>query len=184
MQQPKDKRYTYEDYLTWDGDVRYELIDGVPYMMAPAPGTGHQRISRKVLVQLDAYLRGKTCEVFHAPFDVRLADDTVVQPDISVICDPNKLDDRGCKGAPDMVVEILSPSTQRMDSIKKLGVYRDAGVREYWIVSQENRSVSVYLLRDGEYVIRVYEAPEAVPVGVLEDCAIDLGAVFPAQEEA
>lgn len=188
MQLPKDKKYTYADYLTWDDGHRYELIDGVPYMMAPAPTPLHQEISASLVAQLWAYLKGKRCKVYAAPFDVRLSadaeDDTVVQPDLSIVCDPSKIDERGCKGAPDMVVEILSPSTMRQDQITKLNKYRDAGIREYWIVNPETRSVQVCLLEDSKYTIQGFTDADTIPVHVLDDCSIDLGTVFPQVEEA
>lgn len=186
MQLQKDRKYTYADYATWDDEYRYELIDGTPYLMSPAPTPLHQEISAGFLAQLWTYLKGKTCKVYAAPFDVRLhadeEDDTVVQPDLSVICDPQKIDDKGCKGAPDMVIEILSPSTFRHDQATKFNLYREAGVREYWVVSPEGRSVQVYLLQEGEYVARAFTDADAVSVGVLDGCTINLSEVFPAQE--
>lgn len=183
MQFPRKEKYTYADYLTWPEKVRYELIDGVAYMMSPAPSAGHQRIFREIFRQLANYLIGKSCEVFSAPFDVRLnaeaEDNTVVQPDISVICDPSKLNDRGCKGAPDMVVEILSPATANHDQIIKFNTYRDAGVREYWIVYPEVRNVQVFLLENGKYVGHAYGDTDTIDVAVLEDCKIHLAEVFP-----
>lgn len=181
--QPSEKKYTYADYLTWNDDTRYELIDGVPYMMSPAPSPTHQRISGELFVLLHNYLKGKPCDVFSAPFDVRLnadtKDDTVVQPDISVICDPDKIDERGCKGAPDMVVEILSPSTARRDQLIKFNQYRAAGVREYWIINPEERFVDVHLLKNGEYVSQVYSDTDTISINVLDDCQINLTGVFP-----
>lgn len=186
MQLRKGKKYTYADYLTWDDGNRYELIDGVAYMMAPAPSAAHQSISMEISRQLANYLIGKTCKVFAAPFDVRLntdaEDDTVVQPDISIVCDTSKIDDRGCKGTPDLIVEILSPSTIRQDQIMKLNKYRDAGVREYWIVSPESRSVQVYLLDNGNYIAHGYIDTDKIAVSILEDCTIDLSTVFPPVE--
>ncbi|MDL2319259.1 Uma2 family endonuclease, partial [Eubacteriales bacterium OttesenSCG-928-A19] len=144
MQQP-ERGYTYADYAQWDGIERYELIDGQAYMLA-SPSVRHQRVFRELFKQFAVYLAGKTCEVFSAPFDIRLnaaaEDDIVVQPDITVICDPRKIEDgQSCKGAPDMVIEILSPSTARYDQNRKLDLYLEAGVREYWIVDPEMRSV-------------------------------------------
>ncbi|MDL2319351.1 Uma2 family endonuclease [Eubacteriales bacterium OttesenSCG-928-A19] len=183
MQQRKDERYTYADYITWDDGNRYELIDGEVYMM-DAPKRVHQGISGAIFWRIAAYLEGKPCEVYAAPFDVRLnadaEDDTVVQPDISVICDPSKLDDRGCVGAPDMVVEILSPSSAEYDQGVKLNRYLEAGVRECWIVNPMHRFVQVNLLRDGEYHMRPYGDADAVPVSVLDGCVIELAKVFPA----
>lgn len=183
MQLPRDKKYTYADYLTWDDDNRYELIDGEVYMMAPAPARIHQEVSVSLSGQLYNYLKGKKCKVYAAPFDVRLnadsEDNIVVQPDISVICDPNKLDDQGCKGAPDMIVEILSPSTAGRDQVLKFNKYLEAGVREYWMIYPESRTVQVYLQKNGEYVGKNYDATTTIPVSILEDCRIDLADVFP-----
>ena len=157
--------------------------------MAPAPSRMHQEIGGEIFRQLANYLEGKRCKVYHAPFDVRLFEkdgdspedvDTVLEPDISVICDPSKLDDRGCKGAPDMVVEILSPSTQRHDRLVKLGLYQRAGVREYWIVNPEDQTAQVMLL-DGSGVLQlheVYDRRGVAKVNVLDGCFIELGKVF------
>ena len=159
MALPAEKeRYTFADVLTWPDDERAELIDGEVILMAPAPSRGHQGISVELTRQFANYLEGKKCKAYHAPFDVRLFEkdgdtpedvDTVVEPDITIVCDTSKLDDRGCKGAPDMVVEILSPSTQRHDQLVKLGLYQRAGVREYWIVDPMNKTVRVMLLDAG-----------------------------------
>lgn len=179
--------YTYEDYYTWDDGKRWELIGGVPYAMPSETLTRHQRISGEVGRQLFNFLKGRPCcEVFAAPFDVRLnagdADDTVVQPDLVVVCDRAKIDDRGCKGAPDLVMEILSPSTARHDRIVKLKLYQQAGVREYWIVDPETKTVQVFLLKDGQYVVAGYTDEDAAPVGVLPGCAIALPEVFAEME--
>jgi Uma2 family endonuclease len=174
--------YTYDDYASWPDDVRYELIDGVPYMMSPAPLRVHQEISGEIFVQIHSFLDGKQCEVYNAPFDVRLnadeEDDTVVQPDILVVCDPDKLDDKGAKGAPDFVAEILSPSTASHDALVKLNLYRRYGVREYWIVDPVSKIVTVHLLKNGEYVTTAYGENDVAPVSILEGCDIDLGKVF------
>lgn len=188
MRLPRETYYTYADYLTWDDGKRYELIDGAVYMMSPAPSPVHQRVSGNLFLQLATYLKGKTCEVYAAPFDVRLdadgLDDTVVQPDLSVVCDPGKIDARGCKGAPDMVVEILSPGSVNHDQLVKFNKYRQAGVLEYWIVNPQARNVQVYLLRDGEYMGRMYGDTGLVAVDVLAGCEVDLGEVFPVVEDA
>ena len=135
MGRQSETTYTYSDYEKWDDGNRWELIDGVPYMMSPAPSPRHQEISTNLVILLGIYLKGKTCKVYAAPFDVRLnADsgyDTVVQPDISVICDPGKIDECGCKGAPDMVVEILSPrdpQTRYVGKIEKVSGSGCAGI--------------------------------------------------------
>lgn len=189
MELPRDAKYIYADYLKWDGPQRYELVEGVPYLMAPGPTTEHQRISRILLLRIGGWLLGKSCEVFHAPFDVRLnpdtLDDTVVQPDLTIVCDPKKIVKRGCKGAPDMVIEILSASTAGYDQITKLRAYQKAGVREYWIVNPGEKAVQVYLLRDGEYMVRTYLDEETVPAAVLNGLEVDLVELFswqPAEE--
>jgi len=156
-----DERFTYGQYCEWDDGERWELIDGVPYNMTPAPLRRHQGISTIILSSLANFLRGKPCKVYHAPFDVRLADFdeqddsdvlTVVQPDIVVICDEKKLDDRGCRGAPDLVVEILSPSTSRKDVGVKFRLYERHGVREYWVIHPAEESLMTFSLGgDGMY---------------------------------
>ncbi|MDR1428871.1 MAG: Uma2 family endonuclease [Spirochaetaceae bacterium] len=174
-------RYTYRDYLVWKTDERYEIIDGEAYMMA-APSRMHQEISMALSAMLYTYLEGKPCRVYAAPFSVRLfpaednSDDTVVEPDITVVCDASRLDDRGCKGAPDFIIEISSPSTARHDHIVKFNKYREAGVREYWIVNPEEKVVSAYRLKNGEYTAVNYD--DTAPVQVLPGCAIDLKSVF------
>jgi len=178
----RQERYTYTDYAAWDTEDRYELIDGVAYMMS-APTATHQRILGKLYRQLANYLVGKTCEVFLAPFDVCLNargddDDTVVQPDLLVICDKTILDDKRCNGAPDMIIEIISPSSSRRDRIVKMNKYLSAGVREYWIVDPEFKSVNRHILESGKYVVSAYEDNETVSVNVLEGCVISLPEVF------
>lgn len=187
MALPQQKSYTYADLLSWDDDVRYELIKGEPVMMSP-PYRIHQKISGELYLQIGSYLKGKRCEVYHAPFSVRLFEkdsdaphtvDTLVEPDLTVICDPGKLDKYGCKGAPDLVVEILSPSTRQHDCLIKYNLYQQAGVKEYWIVDPDKKVVLVHKLVDGQYhAPDAYTAEDTVPVGVLEDCAVDLTAVF------
>lgn len=183
MQLHKDKKYTYADYVRWNDGTRYELIDGTPYMMSPAPSPDHQRASLRLALQIGGFLKGKPCELFTAPFDVRLAadanDDTVVQPDLAVICDHTKIDARGCNGAPDLILEIVSPASTRHDQIIKFNKYLQAGVREYWVVNPQTCSVQTYLLKDGEYVSRVHADADVVPVSVLEGCTVDLAEVFP-----
>lgn len=188
MPLPAEKRYTYADALTWDESERIELIYGDAVMMAP-PTRVHQEIVSNLLLLIGTYLKGKHCRVYPAPFGVRLFErdgdapynvDTLVEPDLTVVCDRNKLDDAGCKGAPDLIIEILSPSTQRHDRLTKFNLYQRAGVLEYWIVDPASQSVSVYTLEEGAYhAAAVYTAGSSVPVGVLEDCSIDLSTVFP-----
>jgi Uma2 family endonuclease len=183
----EDHYYTYGDWLEFDESVRAELIDGVPYMMAP-PATNHQDIHRELFLQLGNFLKGKSCKVYSAPFAVRLfpqddlGDDTVVEPDITVICDRSKIDKQGCKGAPDLVIEILSPSNIRHDRIVKFQKYLAAGVREYWVVDPDNRAVEVHTLRDGGYHTMVYDETAEAPVSVLPGCLIRLSEIFPPVE--
>ena len=176
-----DKRYTYADLETWPGDERYELIDGVPYMMA-APSREHQKISGELFRQMANFLLGKPCEVYSAPFDVRLnahdKDDRVVQPDIVVVCDHSKLNEKGCVGAPDLVVEILSPTTQGRDRVLKLNKYREAGVREYWIVDPEYKNVTVLVLTDDHYAVRPYDSDDCVASTVLDGFTVQLSEIF------
>ena len=191
MALPAEKaRFTFANVLAWDENERAEIIDGEVFLMAPAPSRGHQEISGALFAQLYNYLEGKRCKVYHPPFDVRLFEqegetpedvDTVVEPDLTVVCDMNKLDDMGCKGAPDMVVEIFSPSTRRHDRLIKLGLYQRAGVREYWIVDPENKAVQVFL-QDGSGSLKIHEdygREDMAKVNVLDDCLIDLSKVFP-----
>jgi len=177
----RDSRYTYSEYCTWDDELRWELIDGVAYAMS-APSTAHQSISTNILLKLGTYLEGTPCRVFHAPFDVRLnadkGDDTVVQPDIIVVCDKSILADTSCKGAPDLVIEIISPSSSRRDRTIKFDKYREAGVREYWIVDPDTKIMAAHILKDGEYTTRAYTDTASVPVHALEGCTIDLSKVF------
>jgi Uma2 family endonuclease len=196
MQLTREKQwYTYADYLEWDESVRAEIIGGTVYMMSP-PRTNHQRVAGDFFFRLKGFLEGKKCEVFAAPFGVRLApkadlsDDVVVEPDITVVCDPSKIDERGCNGAPDFIIEILSPSSKTHDKLLKFNLYLDAGVREYWIADPDEELVQVHILDNGRYITKVYGlyVPEkeedrkyvsdTVPVSVLPGCSIDLKEIF------
>lgn len=155
----KADSYRYADYLDWPEGERFELIDGTAYAMAPAPLRVHQELLGAIYREVATHLDGKPCRPFVAPFDVRLpqADendediDTVVQPDMVVVCDRSKLDERGCRGAPDWVMEVLSPSTTLYDLTTKRDLYERVGVREYWLVHPADRIVTVHLLQDGRY---------------------------------
>ncbi|MDX9767666.1 MAG: Uma2 family endonuclease [Ectothiorhodospiraceae bacterium] len=148
-----NERHTYGDYRQWPDEQRYELIDGIAYAMAPAPARLHQDFQLELARQIADALDGTPCRVYLAPFDVRLprgneADDrvdSVVQPDISVVCDRSKLDEHGCRGAPDWIIEVLSPSTASHDQVLKLDLYERRGVREYWLVHPTDRLLTVYL---------------------------------------
>jgi Uma2 family endonuclease len=178
----RDPEYhTYGDYLTWPEEVRYELIDGDAYLMAPAPTVSHQDIAGEVYYQLRNALHGKPCRALIAPVDVRLpkadeADeriDTVVQPDVLVVCDPNQVSELGVRGAPDWVLEVISPSSASHDQVKKLRLYERHGVREYWMVQPRDKVLFVYTLKDGAYG-RPYtqELAGVTPVGVLDGVTI------------
>ena len=187
MPLPKENRFTFADVLTWDEQERIELIKGQLVMMAP-PARVHQKISGELYTQLHEYLRGKKCEVYAAPFAVRLFErdsdrsenvDTMVEPDISVICDPGKLDHIGCKGAPDLIIEILSPSTLGHDRVTKFNLYPRAGVKEYWIVDPAARTAQSFVLENGYYIAKdLGTAKDTLRVNVLGDCAIDLSLIF------
>ena len=175
--------FTYADYLSWDEDF-CELVDGM-MVASPTPVTGHQRVCRNLFAHLLRFLEGRPGEAFFAPFSVRLeprqdlSDRTVLVPDILVVLDPAKIDERGCNGAPDFIAEVLSPSNIHYDRVVKFHKYLEAGVREYWIVDPEARTVQACVLVNGEYQITVYEdASASVPVNVLPGCVIPLAAVF------
>ena len=180
------KRYTYADYCTWDDDERWELIDGVPYAMA-APLVLHQEVLGGIYRQISNFLHRKTCRVFFAPTDVRLnadtKDNTVVQPDLLIVCDKSKIDEKGIIGAPDMIVEILSPSSVSKDMITKFMLYLNANVREYWIVDPDTGSVIVNIHQNGTYNAKAYNKSAVVPVSILEGCSVNLAEVFIDAEE-
>ena len=188
LAEKKDELFTYGDYLKWDDEERWELIDGVAYNMTPAPSRFHQQVSIELCAQLVTYLRGTPCKVYAAPFDVRLpegdeADEairTVVQPDISVVCDQSKLDDKGCKGSPDLIIEILSPSTARKDMKEKFLRYERAGVREYWIVDPDGKLVTVHRRTDTGLFGRpdVYGEEERIKVCIFDGLEVELQSVF------
>jgi Uma2 family endonuclease len=153
------KTYAYSDYLKWTFDERMELIKGKIFKMSPAPGSTHQRLLRRLSLKLGIYLTGNPCELFFAPFDVRLprrsGNDneiyTVVQPDLCVICDGSKVDEKGCLGAPDIVVEILSPGNNKKELKNKYEVYEEAGILEYWIIYPPEKTLLRYVLVEGRF---------------------------------
>lgn len=170
----EEKVYTIDDIYALPEGERAELIDGHIYYMAP-PNRTHQKISMELSARILEYIRshkGK-CEVYAAPFAVYLDDTTgtYVEPDISVICDPDKLDDQGCNGAPDWIIEIVSPESFQMDYYRKLFKYADTGVREYWIVNPDNNQIWIYDFENEEF--RDYTLQESVKVGIFDDLVID-----------
>jgi Uma2 family endonuclease len=156
-----NKHYTFADYLTWMDDKRRELINGRVNMMTPAPSVKHQDILSAINSLFWNYLRNKKCKVFPAPFDARFPSEegetsnekilTVVQPDICVVCDLSKLDDRGCLGAPDLIVEIISPTSAKNDINEKFKIYEENGVKEYWIIQPNDKTITVFILDNGKY---------------------------------
>ena len=183
---PKEKQLsTYADYKAWElkEGERFELIYGEAYAMS-APNSRHQEILMELTSQFHAYLRGRPCKVYPAPYDVRLfykedeSDDTVVQPDITVVCDEKKRGDEGCRGAPDLVVEILSPSNTAIEMERKLKLYQEAGLREYWIVDPENSGLTVYRFQEGAIQFYIYKRDAVVPVGIFSGLNITLEQVF------
>ena len=186
---PDRKDYTYGDYCTWPADERWEIIDGEAFDMTPAPTPFHQELQADLVAQFRSFLRGKPCRVIPSPVDVLLpkgdeVDElvrTVVQPDIIVVCDADKIGEKRVRGAPDLVVEILSPATASRDMLLKRRKYEQAGVREYWLVHPQDRIVTVFLRETGE----TFGAPSYHPdigrvaVTVLPGLEIDLGLAFP-----
>jgi Uma2 family endonuclease len=183
MERWKESPYAYRDYLETADDYRAEIIDGRHCVMSP-PSRYHQGVLGSLFVKLALFVEGKPYKVYPAPFGVRLfpktdlSDDTYFEPDITVICDLSKLDERGCNGAPDMIVEIMSPSNRQNDMLVKFRKYLQAGVREYWIVDTEEKAVHVCILGDQQYRVSVYNETQTVPVSVLPGCFIELRSVF------
>ena len=182
-----NKRYSYAEYLTWQFQERLELIKGKIFKMSPAPARRHQEVSAKLFYHLMDYLKDQSCDIYTAPFDVRFPKSqgdentfTVVQPDICIICDKNKLDDRGCVGAPDMIIEILSPATSAKDATVKFDLYEEQGVKEYWMVSPGENLLDVFLLdENGKYRwVKKYTENDKVKVNIFDDLYIDMAEVF------
>jgi len=185
------KTYSYADYLQWTFEERLELIKGKIFRMTPAPNLFHQEISAIVSGEIYSYLKGKPCRVFSAPFDVRLSRKadfseerkiyTVVQPDICVICDRSKLDVKGCTGAPDIVIEILSPGNNEKELQNKYEVYEESGAKEYWIISPQDESFLKYTLVDGRVQpSKLMTTGEIVASPILPGFALPLETVFSA----
>ncbi|MBS9766778.1 MAG: Uma2 family endonuclease [Flavobacteriaceae bacterium] len=155
-----NKVYTYADYLLWKFEERVELLKGRIFKMSPAPSRKHQEVSMNLLEYLIPSFKHQSCKLYSAPFDVRLATKnkkdeeilTVVQPDLCVVCDMDKLDDKGCLGAPDLVVEILSPGNSKKEVTNKFDLYEESGVKEYWVVNPLDENVLIYVLKDKKYI--------------------------------
>jgi len=175
----KNRRYTYADYLEWEGPERYQLFNGEAFQMA-SPSVNHQALLIYLAAQFDVFLRGKPCKVFASPLDVRLfpkkdnSDNIVLQPDLLVVCDKDKLGKRSVNGAPDLVVEIVSPSNTHSEVFHKFHYYLEAGVREYWVIEPETKKVQVHIYDNGHYVITAYEGNARIPVTILPGLEIPL----------
>ncbi len=185
-QRDSQEAFSYADYQKWPADERFEIIDGVSYAMN-APLRIHQKLSGEFFRQFANYLRGKPCEIYAAPFDVRFAtrskDETeifnVVQPDISIICDQSKLDEKGCLGAPDMVIEILSQSSLSYDNIKKRALYEKMGVKEFWLVHPTDCLIMAYSLKNGVYgKPEIFDRETGAKSVLFADLEIDMVEVF------
>jgi Uma2 family endonuclease len=181
------KKYTYADYLEFPGDERWEIIDGVPCMQA-APTWQHQAVSVQLTSQFNAYLKGKPCRVFAAPFDLCIPElderdeeisNIISQPDIVVVCDESKLRKTGYFGVPSLIIEISSPSTARNDKLFKFNKFEKAGVKEYWIVEPDTKLVSVFILQDNNRYGRpeLYTEADNVEVSIFSDLTIELNIV-------
>ncbi len=182
------KEYSYADYLKWTFDERLEIIKGRLFKMSPAPSRIHQKLSWEIARELADYLKGKPSEAYSAPFDVRLPrkskDDkqiiTVVQPDICVICDAAKLDDKGCLGAPDIIIEILSPGNNKKELANKYEAYEEAGVKEYWLIAAGERACFQYVLNaEGRYfAAKPLTTGDTVTTPILPGFSLNLEEVF------
>jgi Uma2 family endonuclease len=183
------KQYTYADYLTWNFKERVELIKGLIYKMSPAPSSVHQLISGYLHTDINNFLRKSDCKAFAAPFDVRLTNKrkstednviiNVVQPDICVICDPSKIDKRGCLGAPNLVIEIVSKGNTKLELEQKFNLYEENAVQEYWIVQPGDQTVSVFDLVQDKYSLRqIYSNDSKIDVAVLPGLVLDMKDIF------
>lgn len=185
----QSKTYSYADYLLWKFKERVELLKGRIWAMSPAPNRFHQEISGFIFTKLSMFISGNDCKLYAAPFDVRLLNKkkstahqdvfTVVQPDLCVICDRSKLDDLGCVGAPDLVVEILSPGNSKKEMDIKFDLYQEAGVKEYWIVHPTEKAVFLYVLENDRFIgLKPFTAGQYVESRCFEGLRIEVDAIF------
>lgn len=190
MPMPNEKKtYTYADLLTWPTDEKWEIINGTPYLQA-APTWQHQAISVELISQFNSFLKGKPCRVFASPFDLRLPQgeeddedvDTVIQPDITVVCDKSRLKGTGYNGVPALIIEIVSPASSKMDRLYKFNKYEEAGIWEYWLVEPDVKLVSVFTLQENKRYGRpdTYTDDDTINVKALPGLIIDLNTVFAA----
>jgi Uma2 family endonuclease len=179
------KQYSYADYLLWQFSERVELIKGFIKKMSPVPSRKHQTVAKNITFKMMLFLEGKVCNLFFAPFDVRLPipstkkDSTVVQPDLCIICVESKLDDKGCNGSPDLIVEILSLYNSKYDVDTKFTLYQDAGVKEYWIVEPEEKLIFIYTLQEGVYIgLKPFSEGQIVTSPLFPELQISVDDVF------
>jgi Uma2 family endonuclease len=184
------KQYSYADYLTWQFAERVELIKGWIYKMSPAPSRAHQVASRIINGEMYNFFKHTSCELFSAPFDVRLLDSkkkkkenqhlfSVVQPDICIICDENKLDEKGCLGAPDLVVEIISSGNSKHDLKTKYELYQENGVKEYWIANPVDKNIMLYELVKGKYQLhKIFFDDDVIESKLFKGLQINVGEIF------
>lgn len=183
-----EQKYSYADYLIWDSDERWEIINGEVYNMSPAPSRIHQEISGKIYRQISESIENKGCKAYYAPFDVRFAEKkqkndsifNVVQPDIVVVCDNEKLDDKGCIGCPDIIIEIISPTSAVRDAKDKFVLYEKQGVKEYWIVYPEEKMIMIFNLnKNKEYgKPKIYSSKDVIETDILPGLKVELARVF------
>ena len=175
----RSAHYTVADYMNWPDEERWELIDGIAYDMSPAPTIKHQNIAGSLYSLLREMLKGKTCQPFIAPVDVVLSDIDVVQPDVIVVCDPNKITERNIQGPPDWVAEVLSPRTARKDLREKKALYERSGVNEYVVFDPVQSWVQRFVLIDGVYGAgEILDPSEDLPLGFMPGEVLPLGEVF------
>ena len=186
----ENKIYTYADYLTYPEGERIEIIEGHIYNMAAAPSRRHQEIIIGIITLINSYIKSNKgdCKVYPAPFDVILKNDdedvvnskNIVQPDISVICDKNKLTDKGCTGSPDMIIEVVSPFNPSSDYVRKLNLYDQFKVREYWIVNPMKETILVYRLDENTNSMQLQRFTtfnDTVKVGIYNNLEIDFNSL-------
>ncbi|MFC7391651.1 Uma2 family endonuclease [Scopulibacillus cellulosilyticus] len=183
-----NRKYTYRDYLNWTDDIRREIIDGKVYEMTATPSRKHQEVLLALATAFSNYLKDKTYEVYIAPFDVRLPEVSetdekainVVQPDLSVFCDKDKLDEKGAVGSPDLIIEVISPSTLKKDMTVKKSLYEKMGVQEFWLVYPMEGIITTYELNKQERYspFETYGKGDCIKIGIFEDFSIDLTTIF------
>jgi Uma2 family endonuclease len=175
----RKERFTWDDYQTWPDDERWEIIGGEAFAMSPAPATRHQLLSARLVSALDAFLRGRKCQVYAAPVDLKLSDEDIVQPDILVVCEPEKVKPTHIEGPPTLVIEILSPSTELIDRGLKLDLYAASGVKEVWLVTPYPSLIEIFVLDNGAYRrARALTREQEFRCPSFPDLGLDLNGLF------